>query len=271
MAIFYDIVGPAAGGTGTAKASVNSAYKVPDAARELVGLYSFAAAEAPSAADSILAVGTIEGNDMRYQPCEWLYPVASGKLGAIDQLDTTPMEFWEMHVPLKGSETLDITVEPCSAIATDNFEVGVTMVYSTVPLNKPVIYGKFSRETATGTTAATVTACTSLTLSNALKMVEVIGVMVSGTGTVVADEECAGYFTMSCTQWDPIQQIKFFHEPMHAIEATTGRTVVKSIARLPFDARFKSTQATIDVTAYNYDALSGAGVYVHGLRYLGTK
>lgn len=269
--IFTDVVGPAAGGTGTTQTSINSSYQVPDKARELVGVYSFATAEAPSAADSILAVGTIEGTDFNYEPCEWLFPIASGKLGAIDQLETTPMEFWEMHMPLKGGEKLDVTLEPCSAIATDDFEAGVTMIYATAKTGKPPIFGKFSRETATGTTAATKTSCTALTLSNALRMVEVIGVMVSGTATVVADEECAGKFTFKCTQWYPIQSIVFFHEPMHAIEATTGGTKVKAITRLPSNLRFDATQATINVQAENYDVLSGAGVYVHGVRYHGTR
>jgi len=267
--IFYDTLGPTATGTGVARAQLGGAlYTVPAAARELVGVYSFVTAEAPDPADSIVGVFDIIGSDFKYQPCEWLGPVASGKLGAIDQLETTPMQFWPIHAPLNGNEKLDVGYEPCSAIASDG-EAGVTFVFSTMRTGKPVIHGKFSREVATGTTVSTDTPLTDLSISGARKMLEVVGVMVSGTGTVVADEECAGRLTVKCTQWDPIQSIRFFHEPMHAIEATSGCTKVKAITKLPFNARFKSPQATIQANAINDDALSNAGVYVYGVRYLG--
>ena len=269
MTLFYDTVGPAVTGAAVARTAINATYRVPAKARELVGVRPFIQIEEPNEGDSILAVWDILGNDYRFQPCEGLFPVGNGKLGAIDEISTTPMETWLIHAPLNGTETLNIGVEPLSAMAVDG-QAGMTMIYETARTGRPTIYGKFSREVATGTTVATITACTDIRVDNGVKMHELCGVATIGTATVVADEELAGYFTMRCTAWEPIQETRFFHEPMHAIEATTGVNKIQQIMRLPFDHRFKSKQATIQTEAYNFDALSAAGVYAHGVRWIGT-
>lgn len=269
MTLFYDTVGPTATGAAVARASVDATYRVPAKARELVGIRPFIQIEQPNAGDSILAVWDIKGNDYRFQPCEGLFPVGNGKLGAIDQMATTPMETWLIHAPLNGNETLDIGCEPCSAMAV-NGQAGMTMIFSTVRTGRPTIYGKASREVTGPSTAATDTAGTDLRVDNGIKMAELWGVATIGTATVVADEEFAGYFTMRCTGWEGPQETKFFHAPMHAIEATTGVNRIESIMRLPFDARFKSKQATVHTNHYNFDALSVAGILAHGIRWIGS-
>jgi len=269
LTLFYGVVGPTATGTGVTRTAINSAYRVPAKARELVGVRPWIMSEIPTAAESTIAVWDVAGNDYRHQPCEGLFPVGSGNLGAIDEEQTTPMETWLIHAPLNGTEKLNIGVEPLSALA-NNGQCGMTLIFSTVRTGRPTIYGKFSREIATGTTAATITAGTNIRVDNGVRMHELCGVAVSGTGTVVAATELAGYFTVKCTGWTPIQGVKFFHAPLHAIEATTGTMKVQSIMRLPFDALFKSKQATIETEAYNYDALGNAGVYAHGVRWIGS-
>jgi len=267
--VFPKTVGPAASGTATARTAIDSTFVVPSAAKELVGLWSFYMAEAPDPADSLLAVGDIKGTDFRYQPCEWLFPIASGKLGAIDNLETTPMRYYPIHAPMNGNEVLDIGIEPLSAVASDG-QAGVTLLFSTRRTGKPTIYGKASREVATGTTAATQTAGTNITLSNARQMHSVWAVATTGTGTVVADEELAAKATMTCTVWREIQTLDFFCEPVHAIEATSGCTKVAGIMVVPCNLTFSDKQATIETVLENYDALSGAGIYAHGVRYYGV-
>jgi len=271
MVLFYDTVGPAASGTAVARTAINATYRVPAKARELVGVMPFMQAEAPSTSDSILAVGDIYGNDYRYQPCEFLFPVGNGKLGALNELEATPMEVWLIHAPLNGNETLNVGVEPCSAIATDNGQAGVTMIYSTVRTGRPIIYGKFSREIAHATAAGTITAGTDIRVDNGIKMKELCGVVTHGAGLPAASEEQVGVFTMRSTGWTPIQETRFFHEPVHA--AGTGATSapkIMGIMRLPFDALFKSKQTTVHTELYNYDAMNAAGVFVHGIRWLGS-
>ena len=266
--LFYDVVGPTAVGTGVARTTIKSDYVVPSAARELVGVIPFIVGEAPAPAESILAIGDIIGSDFKGQPCEFMFPVAAGKLGAIDQLETTPAEFWAIHAPMSGGEKLDIGQEMCDANAA-NAEAFLTMVYSTRPTGKRQIYGKFSREIAGSTTAAYVASGTNLTLSNAIQMYEIVAAAVCA-GVVTADEELASIATMKCSVWDPIQSTKFFLAPIHAIEATSGVATVKSIQRLPFDARFSNKQATIETTIQQYDAMTVAPMYAHGIRYYGS-
>jgi len=266
--LFYDIVGPTAVGTGVARVAINDAYVVPSAARELIGVIPFITGEAPNPAESILCIGDIIGPDFKGQPCEWMFPVAAGKLGAIDQLETTPAEFWPIHAPVNGGEILNIGQEMCDANAADA-EAFITMVYSTQRSGKRQIYGKFSREIAGSTTAAYVANGTNLTLSNAVQMYEIVAAAVCA-GIVTADQELAAYATMKCSVWDPIQSTQFFMEPIHAIEATTGVATVKSIQRLPFDARFTSRQATVETTLTQYDAMTVAPMYAHGIRYYGS-
>ena len=265
--LFYDIVGPTAVCTGVARVTIKEDYVVPSAARELVGLIPFIVGEAPAPAESILAIWDIIGSDFKGQPCEGLFPVAAGKLGAIDQLETTPAEFWPIHAPMSRGEKLDIGQEMCDANAA-NAEAFMTLVFSTKPTEKKQIYGKFSRAVAGSTTDAYVASGTNITLSNAIQRYEIVAAAVAG-GAVTADEELAAKATMKCSVWDPIQSTKFFLAPIHAIEATSGVATVKSIQRLPFDMRFKSKQATIETTIEQYDAMTVAPMYAHGIRYYG--
>jgi len=144
----------------------------------------------------------------------------------------------------------------------------LTMVFSTKRSGKGHIFGKFSREIAGSTTAAYVANGTDITLSNAKKMYEIVAAAVCA-GVVTADNELASITTMKCSVWDPIQSTKFFNAPIHAIEATSGVATVKQIMRLPFDADFTSKQATIETTIEQYDALTVAPQYAHGIRYYG--
>lgn len=272
--LFYDIVGPAASGAAVARAAINAAYRVPSLARELVGVIPMMTAEAPAANDVILAVGDIVGRDFQYQPCEFMFPVSGGMLGAVDQLETTPMEAWLMHIPLKGNEVLNIGVEPCSANAA-NGEAGLTMIYSTERLGKPTIYRQFSRETAAGAAAAAVTDCGNIRVDNGVKMHEMIGVASPGEEVVTADQELMGDFTLKCSAWKGQQEQRFFHETLHSIEATSGQKKIMGIMRLPLDTPFKGATPTEGVTAnvyashLNFDAFDALGELVWGIGWIG--
>ena len=270
MVLFYDTVGPAAlGAAATARVAINSAYRVPSKARELVGVRPFIMHEAPATDEALIAVWDIQGNDYRYQPCEGLCPIGSGKLGTLGTNKATPMETWLIHAPLNGNETLNLGIEPLSALAA-NGQGGFTMIFSTVRSGKPVIYGKASREIAGPTAADTITECTTLRVDNGIMMKEIWGVACSGTATPTADEEFAGEFTMRCQAWEGPQETTFFHAPIHAPDGATSNAGVGCIMRLPFDAPFKSIQANILATHNNYDAFNAAGVLAHGIRWLGS-
>ena len=269
IGLFYDTVGPAAVGTGVARAAIDAEYSVPSAARELVGVIPTIMGEAPAPAESILAIGDIIGADFKGIPCEFPFPVAAGKLGAVDQLETTPMEFWPIHAPLKGTEDLNFGQEMCDANAGDA-QAGLTLVFSEKPSGKGQIYGKFSREIAGSTTAAYVAEGTDIKISNALKMYEMVAIAVCA-GITTADQELASKATMKCSVWDPIQTQEFFLAPIHPIEATSGVSVVKQIMRLPLDAKFKTKNAVIETIIEQYDALTVAPMYVHGVRWYGSK
>jgi len=268
-ALIYRTVGPTATGVAVARASIKSDFKVPAEARELIGVMVGIQIEQPNAGDSILAVWDIRGKDFRYQPCEGLAPVGNGKLGAIDEMSTTPMEIWKIHAPMNGNETLDIGIEPLSAMAVDG-QAFMTLIFSTVRTGKPVIYGKASREVATGTTADTITAGDDIGIDDGSMMHELWGVATIGTATVVVAEELLAEFIMRCTGWKGVQEQKFFAEPMHALDGATGGNPVMAIMRLPVDSKLKTNAVTITTEIVNKDALSAAGVYAHGVRWIGA-
>jgi len=268
--LFYDVVGPAATGAAAARVAINAAYVVPSAARELVGVIPGIMAEAPAAAESILAVGDIIGTDFKYQPCEWIYPVAAGKLGALDQLETTPMEFWPIHAPLNGGEILNIGVELYDAIA-GNGQAFVTMVYSTKPTGKRTIFGVFSAAVAGGAAAAAGAqyAGNALTISNGLQMYELIAVCVLAGNPTTLEELCSRAL-MKCNVWDDIQSTSWFIAPIHAMVGATGVATIKSIQRMPFDVKFKVPQATVETILYQDDVMTVAPLFAHGFRYYGS-
>jgi len=274
MGLIYRTVGPTATGVAVARTAIKSDFKVPAEARELIGVMVGIQIEQPNAGDSILAVWDIAGKDYRYQPCEGLAPVGNGKLGALDEMSTTPMEIWKIHAPLNGGEVLDIGIEPLSAMGV-NGQAFMTLIFSTIRTGKPTIYGKASREIATGTAAA-LTDGTDIKIDDGLRMHEIWGVATIGTATVVVAEELLAEFIMRCTGWKGTQEQKFFAEPMHALDGTTGGNPIMAIMRLPFDAPLKGAtpregvQATIKTQAYNHDVLSAAGIYAHGIRWIGA-
>ncbi len=269
IGLFYDTVGPTAVGTGVTRTAIDATYSVPSAARELVGVIPTIMGEAPAPAESILAIGDIIGADFKGIPCEFPFPVAAGKLGAIDQLETTPMEFWPIHAPLKGTEDLNFGQEMCDANAA-NAQAGLTLVFSERPSGRGQIYGKFSREIAGSTTAAYVATGTDIKISNGLKMYEMVAIAVCG-GATTADEELASKATMKCSVWEPVQTQEFFLAPIHPIEATSGVATVKQIMRLPLDARFKTKNAVVETNIEQNDTMTVAPMYAHGVRWYGSR
>ncbi len=197
--------------------------------------------------------------------------MAAGKLGALDQLETTPMEFWAMHAPLKGGEVLDIGGEMCDANA-GNAEVGITLVYTERPTGKRQIFGKFSREVAGGAGAGAnyAVAGDNLTISNGEQMYELVAT-VGCAGNPTTVEELASYVQMKCSVWDPIKSTRFFLEPIHAMVGATGVATVKALTRMPFDARFTKEQATIETVFTQYDDFTVAPMFLHGIRYYGSR
>jgi len=266
VTLFYDVVGPAVTGVAVARAAINAAYRVPAKARELIGVKPWIMAEAPAADDSLLAVWDILGTDFRYQPTEGFFPVGGGMLGALNAIETTPMETWKLHIPLNGNETLNIGVEPLSAVA-PNGQCGMTMIYSTKRTGRDTIYGLMSREIAAAGGAGAVTAMGGLAALNATRMKEIIGIASPGNEVVTADEELAGWYTLRCSAWDGVQENRFFHAPLHAIEAASGVKKSMSIMRLPLDTPFKAKGGTVVAEHTGFDLFDALGELAWGIRW----
>jgi hypothetical protein len=267
MGIFYAKVGDAATGTGTARTSINSSFNVPSKAREWVGDWSFVTAEAPAPAESIIGVWDLTGTDFNHRPMEHPSQVGGAHLGNINGIATDAMAYWSKHIPLVGTESIDVGYEPCDAQA-GNGQAGMIVAFDTVRSGRNTIYGLSTREKATGTAAGQVTA-DNLDVKNALQNVEVFAAVTGAA--VTADEQTVGSIEMRSTAWDPIQSINFFMEPGHAIEATSGQSVTHGPIRLPYDAVYTSRSATVEAT-YNLEtALTAAGQFIHGIRYIGSK
>jgi len=270
VTLFYDTVGPGpTGAAAVARVAINAAYRVPAKARELVGIRPFMQSEQPAANESVFAVWDILGTDFRYQPCEGFMPVGSGKLGAIDEMPTTPMETWFTHIPLNGNETLNIGVEPLTPMAA-NGQAGFTMIYSTKRTGKPTIYGLCSREIAAAAAAAAITQMGGLAALNATRMHEICGIASPGAEVVTADEELAGWFTLRCSAWMRVQEQRFFHAPLHCIEAGSGTKKIMSIMRLPLDNLFKGKGGTVVAEHTNFDAFDALGELAWGIRWIGN-
>ena len=57
---------------------------------------------------------------------------------------------------------------------------------------------------------------------------------------------------------------------MHALDGATGGNPVMAIMRLPVDSKLKTNAVTITTEIINKDVLNAAGVYAHGVRWIGT-
>lgn len=274
--IFYDRLRSAALGTGVARGQISATYAIPQRASALIAVSPATVPAAPSAAEGVAGVFDIIGNNFGYQPIELFTPIAGGKLGTVDEVRTTPQEWWPVRVPVTPQATYDYGTESYESHS-GNARIFADLMYATWPgdiktaaelkgLIGPVINSLAQREQSVD--GAGDSAGGSLTLADAKELVEYSGLIISG-GVVVADEEFVVDATVRSDALSPIQQFRVGLASVGAIEAVAGTQPISELTRvLTPGMQFTTKTPTINFT-YNLDVdVTNAGLAGSLLRYL---
>lgn len=225
MAIGTKIIGYTALNSTTDVLLGGANLKLPDGAKEILGVYPYVTSPAGNTANEpVAAVVTIQSDDVKgIQPYQVLCePIGSSLLKSCAQPQGKSC-FMPMYCPVNGGEELKIygtglfnhTIEPYAACL---------VVYSDTRTGKKQVFSKISTFTNTGIAAARVSGGT-VTVTGASRLIEVRGFAV-GT-TVAALKGLAGYFDFTSDDFSPSWVI---HLPIEPASGQVDTNIVECIA-----------------------------------------
>jgi len=252
-----------AGGAAVARTLIEN-LRVPDAAKMLLGWKPKESTTAQAVAESLLSVFSIEGSNFKYQPQEVICGNVGDSFLATGSVLLAPSEYYDVFAPVNGGEIFDIYVEPCDAIA-GNRRSGAEFTWTDVRLGLPVIKSQCSREVAIAAAAVGIVHATTLTISEAHRLCEVMFAYTHAVATV--QEELNLTAILKCTVWNPVQELSIMGEPAGG----AGVTPAAGLARLTRSIQnvdFRKEAATV-LCDFDIDVtLTDVGQFVHGIRWV---
>ena len=255
----------AAGGVAVARAAINAAFAVPDAARTLLGWRAIDCAAAGAVAESALAVFDIQGQNFNFTPQEIICGNVGGSILASGTSLVGPSEYYDVFAPVKGGEAWNIGVEPCDAEA-GNRRSTAEFTWTDVRLPQiPTIRSQCSREIAIAIAAVGEVAGLAMPITDAHQLIEVGGCATESVNT--AAEELNGTLIFRCGAMKPINEIRVILEPYAGSAITPSSNIAYVTRRLE---RQKFSQPSVTVSGFmDVDlALAAAGQFVTYIRWI---
>jgi hypothetical protein len=254
----------AAGGAALARAVINAAFPVPDAARMLLGWRGIDCAAAGAVAESGLVVFDIQGQNYNFQPQEIICGNVSGSILATGTPLPGPSEYYDVFAPVKGGELWNVGVEPCDAEA-GNRRDAIEFTWTDVRLPLPTIRSQCSREIAIAIAAVGEVVGLAMPITDAHKLIEVGGCATESVNT--AAEELNGTLVLRSTGFKVAQEIRCLFEPYSGSQITPSSNIAYVTRRMERQD-FKQPSVTI-TAALDVDlALAAAGQYIHYIRWI---
>ena len=252
-------------GTGTAETAQTN-FTIPSRVQEVVASRVDVNATNGDPAESIAGIAKITGQDWVDNPFEYSSEIGTGKVGAVDEVgyEREP-RWWGAHLGVKPGGTIASTYEPVDALA-NNGRYLIDVVWSTLKGTGLPTRRLFSRESSTGTAAATIAGAT-LTITGAGRITDYsLGV---STSTVTADDPSDGRHTITSGGFGE-QQTLSMSFLIHAIEATTGKALT-SLRQREIDLAVTGDPVVATSTLTIDTALAAAGQFWHGLGYVPSR
>jgi hypothetical protein len=105
-------------GTGTAVTAVQN-VTVPANAVELIAARMSVTAVAPAAAESVMGVGKLTGDNWQNNPWEMAAEIGAAHLGLINGPIAAKPRWWSANLPVTPNAIIGFTYEPVDALADD--------------------------------------------------------------------------------------------------------------------------------------------------------
>jgi hypothetical protein len=203
-----------------------AAVELPAKARSIVAMIPILTSPAGNtAAQPIAAEAYLESDDVKLVPYHvFPQPIGSSLLLSIGQAQGAIKDtLYPVNCPVKGGEQIkcygkglfDHTIEPY---------MGVLIIYSDQPPDKPQVFAKIGTFTNTGTAAARVTG-SGITVVGGRRLIEIMGFAV-GT-TVAALKGIAGHIDLACEGFTPAWAL---HLPINPISGQVDTDIQENCA-----------------------------------------
>lgn len=238
MAIGTKFTGYTSIGTSTTATLLGGAnLKLPDGAKEILGIFAFLTSPAGNtAAESVNGKIDVQSDDLRINPYTvFANPIGSSLLKSVAQVQGEA-QFFPINCKCNGGEELKIYGQAQIAHTIAPY-MGCLVVFTNQPTGKPQVFSKVSATATTGTAAARV-ASGSITITGGSRLVSIAGYAV-GT-TVAALKGLAGYFDLSSDDFTPSWLIHLPIEPISGQVDTNIQECVSTLGRKKVDIAIRS-------------------------------
>lgn len=249
-------------GTGTTKTKVGS-ITLPSWVRSILAVIPYCAEITPTTVQSVSARLDIESDSLNVKPFEVLAAPQGAGLGATFNT-FQGMEKWLVGINTKGGEIVDFygTALVANTVAP---EMKVACIISDQPAPFPQRRAKLGTVTATGTTADTDIAGTAYQISNAKRIVELIGLL--HPKTIAAGDAVLGAIKFNSSEFALNTPLELPLYPLNFGLGATGSMLIPGISRLAVDVPVKPGQVNIQDYLYCDILTAAAGSFVSGVIY----
>lgn len=262
MAISSKAINSLSLGTGTTKTKIGS-YTLPSWCRAILAIIPSLAEITPTTVQSVSAKCELESDSLNLKPFEVLpAPIGAGLGATFNTL--TGLEKYLVGINTKGGEVIDVygTALVANTVAP---EMAATLIISDKPSPFPQRHSKCGTVTSTGTTADTDVAGTAYQISNANRIVELIGLV--HPKTIAAGDAVLGKIKYASSEFVLNSPLDLPLKPLSFGLGATGSMLIPGVSRLEVDMPVKPGQVNIQDYLYADILTAAAGSFISGVIY----
>lgn len=254
-----EVVKPTSIGTGTTK-TLLSTLTLPAWVRSIVAIEVSAIILTPTADEPFVSSVSLESDDFNVAPFEVLAPPISAALATNAGAAASQTETYAVNAAVNGGDQLrvygtallDNTVAPY---------ISVAVIISSEPPGFTQKHAKLGTLTTTGTTLNTDVGGTAYTFTAGHRLVELMGVLVSGA--IVVSKPFAGYIRFESSEFGAPTPLKLLLQPVQGVIGA-GEAGVDKVSRAKVDVPVRSPTTIQDYL--NLSLISStAGSFVSGI------
>ena len=254
-----EVTAPTAIGTGTTK-TLLATLTLPAWVRSVVAIEIEATMLTPTVDEPFVSAVSLESDDFNIAPFEVLAPpLTAGDATNIGSA-ASPKETWAVNAAVNGGDQLRVYGQALLSNTVAPY-LQVSVIISSEPPGFTQRHSKLGTLTATGTTASTDVAGTAYTFTAGTRIVELMGVLVSGA--IVVSKPFGGYIRFESSEFGAPTPLKLMLAPVQGVIGTGASSVAK-VSRSKVDVPVRSPTTIQDYL--NLALISStAGSFVSGI------
>ena len=254
-----EVIKPTAIGTGTTK-TLLSTLTLPAWVRSVVAIEVSAIMLTPTVDEPFVSSVSLESDDFNIAPFEVLAPPASAGDATNIGMQAAQTETYAVNAAVNGGDQLRVYGKALLSNSVAPY-ISVSVIISSEPPGFTQKHAKLGTLTSTGTTLNTDVAGTAYTFTAGHRLVELMGVLVSGA--VVISLPFAGYLRFESSEFGAPTPLKLLLQPIQGVIGT-GATSVQKVSRAKVDVPVRSPTTIQDYLNLSLISTT-AGSFVSGI------